>query len=81
MDKYLKDIDLQFAHFAKMVAMDGQRYRKRQKFGAAEKGPHHQIPILDAFFAEYSDSDSGAKKRQKTLEVNRYRNFRCLVFF
>ena len=71
---------LQFTDFTKMVAVDRECYRQGQKFGAAKKGPHHQVPVLDTLFTEYPDSDSSSKERQEALEVDRYRDFWRLVF-
>ena len=71
---------LQFAYFTKMMTVNGQCYRQRQEPRTAEKRPHEQIPILNTFFAENSDSDRGAKNRQKALEVHRDRNLGGFIF-
>ena len=71
---------LQLANLAEMVSVDCQGDCQGQKFRTAAKGPHHQVPVLDAFPAENSDSDRGAEKGQKTLEVQFNGNFRWLIF-
>src|SRR5210317_411176 len=70
----------QFAYLAEMMTVNGQRYCQRQKLRTAEKRPHEQIPILNTFFAENSDSDRGAKNRQKALEVHRDRYLGGFIF-
>jgi hypothetical protein len=54
-----------------MMTVNGQRYCQRQELWTAEKRPHEQVPILNTFFAENSDSDRGSKNRQKALEIDR----------
>ena len=64
-------VELQFAYFAEVMTMDGQCYRQRQELRTTEQRPQDQIPVLYSLFTKNSDSDRGAKNRQKALEVHR----------
>jgi hypothetical protein len=52
-----------------MITVDGQGNCQRQQFWTAAQGPDNQVPILDSLLTEDADSDRGAKKGQKALEV------------
>jgi hypothetical protein len=63
-----------------MITVDGQSNCQRQQFRTTAQGPDNQVPVLDSLFAEYSDSDRGAKKCQKALEIQFKGNLGRFIF-
>lgn len=63
--------DVTFANLAVVVAVDCKGHRQGQQSGPVQQGPYEQIPVLEALFAQNTQSQTGAQKRHESLPIHR----------
>ena len=61
--------NLQFADFAKMMAIDGKCNGQREHFRSPEKSPEHDFPILASLLPENTQTDARTKNSQQALQI------------
>ena len=70
---------MQFADFTEMVAVNGESDGQREQLGAAEKRPKHEVPIMDALFADDAQVVDRTEERQNVLKLQRRLDLGWLV--
>jgi hypothetical protein len=59
-----------------MIPVNGKGDGCGHQFWFSDQGPGNQIPVVEPFFSENPEPQSGPEKGKKPLKINRRNDFR-----